>query len=120
MVESKSVGKTVFSVCNAILLTTISVICILPIINYVLFFGTGSSCPEQGACIMAEKIFTYRIQRSPEIIYSLEWIPAYIDICFGADIAWSAFYINWCICAVKKESEAEKSGDAADHLHYDV
>lgn len=69
---------------------------------------------------MAEKIFTYRIQRSPEIIYSLEWIPAYIDICFGADIAWSAFYINWCICAVKKESEAEKSGDAADHLHYDV
>ena len=88
--------------------------------DYVLFFGTGSSCPEQGACIMAEKIFTYRIQRSPEIIYSLEWIPAYIDICFGADIAWSAFYINWCICAVKKESEAEKSGDAADHLHYDV
>ena len=42
--------------------------------NYVLFFGTGSSCPEQGACIMAEKIFTYRIQRSPEIIYSLEYV----------------------------------------------
>ena len=36
MVESKSVGKTVFSVCNAILLTTISVICILPIIHVIM------------------------------------------------------------------------------------
>lgn len=36
MVESKSVGKTVFSVCNAILLTTISVICILPIIHAIM------------------------------------------------------------------------------------
>ena len=36
MVESKSVGKTVFSVCNAILLTKISVICILPIIHVIM------------------------------------------------------------------------------------
>ena len=36
MVESKSLGKTVFSVCNAILLTTISVICILPIIHVIM------------------------------------------------------------------------------------
>lgn len=36
MVESKSVGKTVFSVCNVILLTTISVICILPIIHVIM------------------------------------------------------------------------------------
>lgn len=34
--NQKSVGKTVFSVCNAILLTTISVICILPIIHVIM------------------------------------------------------------------------------------
>ena len=36
MVESKSVGKTVFSAGNAILLTVISVVCILPIIHVIM------------------------------------------------------------------------------------
>lgn len=36
MVESKSVGKTVFSAGNAILLTAISVVCILPIIHVIM------------------------------------------------------------------------------------
>ena len=36
MVESKSVGKTVFSVCNTIFLTVISIICILPIVHVIM------------------------------------------------------------------------------------
>ena len=89
MVESKSVGKTVFSAGNAILLTVISVVCILPIIHVIM-----------STCIMAEKIFIDRIPGGPEIIYCMEWLLAYTAICFRPDTAGGIFYIDRRICPV--------------------
>ena len=105
MVESKSVGKTVFSAGNAILLTVISVVCILPIIHVIM-----SSFSDPEALALSKGLVLWPKKFS--LIGYREVLKSYT--------VWNGYWHTLLYVSVQTLLGAQKSDYASDYIYHDV